>query len=217
MSETTILRPNTSNATRTTKLTVMNPSRQNQRQGSRKTQKQSPDFMPMYRHVGRFNKIERWMTLKGTIATSAGGIIPIATASSSDVNASTDWASMSQEYAQYRVKQIIVRLVPINFENAPNPALCIYLDRWWGLKPTTVIQMVSEPSFFGKSSNEEIEIENNWQGFPDAKSFTNVGSSIPTEQSFGVAFISETSPTARVSTTYFVYYYRFLTEFVGPQ
>ena len=180
-----------------------------------KQRRQSPDIMPMYRHIAKTNIIERWVSQQGVLGTSAGGNILITTIHTGQVTSALDWTSISGEFQQYRVKRHIARFVPIMFEVAPNPALCLFVSRYWGLAPNNLTNMASEPSFFGRSTNEEIEIENNWLGFPDAHLYTNVGTAIPTEQTYGFAMISNTIPSARASVNYFVTYNRYLVEFSG--
>ena len=162
------------------------------------------------------NKLTRWLRLTSqTIATSAGGIIAISNNQTSNVTSCHDWAGISGEFQQYRVKQYRVRAVPVVLVPATGQHGVLYMIRYWGLVPTTITNIASEPSFEGFSTMEEFEYDNNWLGFPDAHLWTNVGTAIPQEQSYGVCWISNTTPAMPASTTMFSITFEFEVEFQG--
>jgi hypothetical protein len=189
-----------------------------QGQGTKKKSRQRKDGMAMvmYRHVGSRNQIVRTMRWFSNITTSAGGIVSnVTTINSSSVTNTDDWSGIAVEFGQYRIKQIIVKYTPTFYSVNPSYNLALYWSRWWAHPQTTRLTMASDPGFNTFSSIEEFEVETNWLAFPDAHLYTDISNSIPAEQQYGFAFMSNTTPTAPASVTLGQLTIMFVVEFQG--
>ncbi len=184
-------------------------------QGKKQKQKNPGRQMIMYRHLSAMNKIRRLLRATGTVSTSAGGIVLIGTPSTSNVTGCPDWGNISVEFQQYRVRRLIVKFIPVLFTVNPTNSLAIACCRWWGLAPVGITTMSAEPSFFLCSSQEEFEIENNFLGFPDGELWTDTNASISAAFSYGVAYMSLTSPTTSATSVVFAYEQTFEVDFMG--
>ncbi len=210
-----ITRPQFSTNT-TTKASVKTSGPSQLRRGGRGRQAPEAKKMILYKHMRSTNKIIRWLrTTSQVVATTAGGIVALGSFNSANVTSATDWSSISGEFQQYRVKQIRMVATPCFLVPATGALLTLYCARYWGLIFSSITNMASDPGFECFSTAEEFVYENNWLGFPDSHFFTNVGTTIPTEQVFGVAFISNTTPVGPVSTSIMSFVAEYEVEFAG--
>lgn len=172
--------------------------------------------MVLYKHIGRTSHITRWLrTPSQVVNTGVGGTVAIGGFTSANVTSALDWSSISGEFQQYRVKQIRMIATPCFLVPTTGALLTLYLARFWGLPQSSITNMASDPGFEAYSVAIEFVYENNWLGFPDAHLYVNVGTTIPTEQLFGINFISNTTPIGPASTSIMSWVAEYEVEFTG--
>lgn len=188
--------------------------------GSRRPKRRKAEGkMRMFKHFSPLNQITRMMRTHAlALSVDASGHLLINTSVQSNaVTGSTDWSSISVEFQQYRVKRVSAILVPTQTSSNATTTYqsAVYSSRFWGLAPTTITNMTSEPSFSVFSTLQEFRMENNWLGFPESHEWVNVGTSIPQEASYGMAFIGPTNITMIANSIIFSGVAEFEVEFSG--
>jgi len=161
------------------------------------------------------------MIISGTISAAGTGLLGMQSIASSQVSTSTDWASASGLYSQYRVRQIILRMIPTQTTSSPttNYQVAIAMARFYGTATglaTTFNHLAAEPGSIIKSSLEEFRMETNFSGFPDGQLWTAANVSIQATETYGFNFRGTGNVAVIASSVMFEYVAEFMVEFATP-
>jgi hypothetical protein len=187
------------------------PARKKQRRRQR-----APKF-PMTRYINNLNHIQRTMRTFGQIATTAGGLVGLASIQSSQVTSCNDWTNAAQEFQMYRVRAIRLKLFPATTSsNSPTTyQLAVLFGRWWQIVPTTLTGMSSDPGAEVFSTLQEATFYTTNAGNIDGQEFTPVGTTITNPCLFGLTFVQINAVVGIVSSYMWHYTSEFLVEFKG--
>jgi hypothetical protein len=169
--------------------------------------------------------VRRILTTSSVISTSGAGFIAATTVASSDVTGANDWSSFASRYGAYRVKAIRLRLFPIVTVSQaaagvavtppPGPILVAVVKN--GRAYTNFASKCSgaDAEWFGVC--EKVDKSVDWRANPDAHLWTDVATTIPAEQRFGLEYSDPGSAPASAATTqYFRSIVQFEAEFNVP-
>jgi hypothetical protein len=187
----------------------------------KKTMKQREGFFLSADATDKPVQLRRKLTtvtgdVAGTGATFSFGI------SSTGVTSATEWANLSANYEEYRVRAIRCTVVPKSWSNMNSAALIWY--------PGSLISG-SYPAGGGGSTPAGVLAEDGsrvhaqwsvakhmttWESNPDAKLWTRVGVAIPALSGYGLQFVgTEPAPLAYNGLTTHDVYVEYDCEFRG--
>jgi hypothetical protein len=139
-----------------------------------------------------------------TIVSSAGGAISLASILTSGVTAAPSWANISQEFENYRVRQLKVRFVPsttsATSSTGPYQGL-IMVGRFMQLAPLTQSSLEQKSDTAYHSTLEEFEYDANYQGFELAQEWVPVGTALSNAQIYGIAYLRPAATSALAGTS----------------
>lgn len=170
--------------------------------------------------------IRKRMTIaNGSIATTAGGIIALATFSSALVQSApaSEWASFAARYQQFRVLAMRFKGEPSLKVNAVNTAtnhllLAVYSGDFIGTQvPATAAQVFSDENAKQTSAGNELIITASAQRNPNAMLWNPTNAALPAANAIGVALASNTTAIGPGSLSAFQYVLEFQVEFRGSQ
>jgi hypothetical protein len=191
-------------------------------QGGRRRKGREDGERPLRNHLNsQLDAILRKMIISGTITATAGGLITMNSISSSQVSTSTDWSSASGLYSQYRVRQIILRMIPTQTTSSPLTSyqIAIAMARYYGTSTglaTSFNHLAAEPGSLIKSSLEEFRMETNFSGFPDGQLWTAANTSIAATETYGFNFRGTGNVALVASSVVFEYVVEYFVEFATP-
>jgi hypothetical protein len=148
----------------------------------KKKQNRNQPHMVMFRHLSPADHAVRTLRSFALISSNGSGVIVLGAPSSSTVTSASDWANISQEYANYRVKAMRVLFTPstTSATSSTGPYQGMFMiSRWWGLVPTVESTLRQEDSSEFHSTLEEFSMETNYLGYREAQEWTPVGTAIP--------------------------------------
>lgn len=138
----------------------------------------------------------------------------------SGVTTFPDWTVESQNYQSYRVMAMRLRFYPIlSAATAPTGNVgCPLLatsSMWGGSAPLTQSEAFQAPDATYHDGRRPFVHEADWSLCPNAKLWTKVGNTIPTEGRLGVCFASPDSTiyTLPVSTPMYLVVFEIFVEF----
>jgi len=149
--------------------------------------------------------LRRKLTLTQQDTAATGAVLAFFVASA-DVNIAVEWANLSANYQQYRVRAVRCRMIPRTRDSTNSAALVWY--------PGTIVSAVfpagSIASTFnaiyaedGSKVTPEWAIAEHvatWESNPDAKLWTNCNATIPALSSYGVQFLGSTPAVLSYNT-----------------
>jgi len=198
-------------------------NRQRPGNGRRRTRKQQPkgNSLRPFRLLDGKPVIRRF-SLLGSISTDATGKIALATGNNtSSVEALfPTFPTFSQNFQQYRVRRLIMRLTPTttNATSSTGPFQgSLLISRFWGnLVPANVNGIVDDPLHHNISTLEEHTIETNYMGFPDGQLWTATNAVVTGGYQYGFAFASNSAVLLATSSVIFALELVAECEFIGP-
>jgi len=110
------------------------------------------------------------------------------------VTAATEWANLSANYEQYRVRALKMTVVPRVFSNMNSaaqvwyPGMVVVGKYPIGSGGATVLAILAEDGSEFYAGWEKFSKIATWESNPDAKLWTNCNASIPSLSLFGVQF-----------------------------
>lgn len=157
------------------------------------------------------------------LMTSAFGIIPVTTNLQSDQCSqfpSTEWASYSARFGQYRVKSMTLRFRPCFTVNsvATNLLSVMYFSEFSSTSiPTSAAQIIADSKFRMCSTGKEINYTATWARNPNAQLWNPTSAAIPAASRYGVAFCSHTNVNLLpINTIIYTYLMEFEVELKEP-
>jgi hypothetical protein len=208
------------NATRTSTALKTKPSPSPTFQQKKKEKDPQDTSLVLYRHITKIDKVIRMMRTNGQFASTAGGVIAFWNTNSSGVTASPDWTNFSQEFANYRVRALKLKIFPATVSATPTTGPyqgVMMMSRFWGLLPTTESHISQDTNTRHFSTLQEGQMSTNYLGFQDAQQWTPVGTSISAERTYGFAGITPTGTTGLpASSAIFSYIKEYEVEFLDP-
>lgn len=180
--------------------------------------------LTIYRHVRDMTKVIRTLRSQSTVATNGTGVIAAAIYSSTFVTADPNFANISQEFQDFRVRSMKVRFHPV-FNMAYGipgtnayPIVTMFAARFWEHTTASLASINQAPDRVVIYGTKPHIIENNYAGYLDAQLWNDTLASIPTTQAFGIAICSPTGWTAfEPSTAVFNVDLEFVVEFMGAR
>jgi len=172
--------------------------------------------------------IVKRMTLPGIIVSStAGQVIAVNTATDTTLVQSapaSEWASFAARYQQYRVRSVTMIMEPV-FPGSGTPVGvaadghgALYVsDFIGGSVPGSAAQVLSDEGAVCSGTSKRIVYTVDWARNPNAKLWNPTSAVIPTANSFGIAYASDTTTVLVASTNYFVRTTLWEVEFRGSQ
>jgi hypothetical protein len=145
--------------------------------------------------------VRRRMTRVSSTTGASGVAFAYAESSANVVNA-LEWSSLSQDYQQYRVRAMRVRIVPRNWANNSFAATVWYpgsviAARYpSGSSASTVFAVYAEGGSQIFTSWEKMERMATMQDNEDAALWTNCNATIPALSVYGVQFLGTTNAPA---------------------
>ncbi len=166
----------------------------------------------LYRNIHQEKVIyERWVAgNEASIATSAGGVVALATlANAAVISSASDFASLAVLYTAYRCKAIRVELFPQNTvpyyngtTNIQMPAVAAVFPWTSNSVPTTFQQALDVTGMKLVSGYSHAVIQTSWKGDPDAHLWTGTGSAIGSSEQFGISIIGTALTSTATATVW---------------
>jgi len=151
--------------------------------------------------------VRRTLNTFTTIISSAGGAISLASKNSDGVRSSPSWGNISQEFENFRVRQMRVRFTPstVNATSSTGPYQGMFMvGRWAQLVPASQANLEQKSDTVYHSTLEEFEFEANYLGIPELQEWVPVGTAVSAAQQYGVAYMTPGSTsTLAVSSDIF--------------
>jgi len=178
------------------------------------------------RVLGSGDVIVKRMTIpSGSISTTAGGLVAVATYSSSLVQSTsaTEWASFAARYQQYRVRRMRMSRIAIwNVTQSGGDQMgqaTMYDSDWIGTSvPTSAAQVLADEKATISGSCQDRRLSVTWERNPNAKLWNPTSASIPAANQFGLALASGTTGAVLPSSAVvFTYSLEFDVELRGSQ
>jgi len=201
----------------------------NARKTTRRTPKRSVPInqsMPLklYKDLRDLRTVSRVLRLSGVINSTAGGDISILAFNSATVNTTPDWANFSQEFQEYRVRNmrtVFSPCYPDAYQSgvaSTNPCGMVALSRFWVHVPTTASNVLQEAVIKFSSTGRSFSFDNNYSSFPNAQLWTDTTSGVTADKYYGYSIIRvPNTPLIGASTAYFGYVQEFDVEFRAPR
>jgi hypothetical protein len=160
----------------------------------------------------------RILALPGVLVTTAGGFIATQLlVNTGQVNTATSFSALSSLFLEYRVVGLEVDFYPIvNAQTSlttPAPSMLAIGKASSGTSPGTFEEIVQSPESKVVNALRPFRFVCSAKGFEDGMLWTAVGNAIPLSNQFGLTIgDSGLNPASAVSSTYFRWTAKFLTE-----
>jgi len=201
-----------------------NKSNQNRKNRTKRTPRDSSAPVHLYRDIGDQKFITRILRSSGVVSSNGGGVILMVTFQSSGVATSPDWTNFSQEYQQFRVRSIRLKLEPCYPDAyqsgvaSTNPAGAIYVARFWEHVPTTASNIGQESQIKVHTTCRPLTFETNYAGFPNGRLMADTSVGITAANNYGIGLVSiPNSPLIGATSAYFTFVVEWDVEFQGPR
>jgi len=162
----------------------------------------------------------RHFTVKGTISSSAGGVISFATYSAADAIATlgSEWTNFAQEFQQFRPIWFEAQFFPatVNATSVTGPYQgAVQLSPWQQFRPstTTTIDQAVDLATFSTLEEYRIRVQPH---FTNERLWTPVGTTLAVDRDFGIAYASA-GATLALSSVIYTSIIRFAAAFQVPQ
>jgi hypothetical protein len=193
----------------------------NKRPRNRELQEARNGFAKMSKHLAyQGDVITKRLTFNGAYSTSGASILGVQLISSSSVESdpAAEWASFAARYQQYRVKALSVTFV-MSGQCTPY----VVSDYIGTSTPSSAAQIISDErcvvrSYQGIQGGTMFVFETDWNRNPNAKLWNPTSASLPSANTYGIAFASHPQAVAPGgSTLIFQTTTAWLVEFRGSQ
>jgi len=173
--------------------------------------------LPRYFGAGNSPVVRRTLNTFTTIVSSAGGAISLASKNADGVRSAPAWANISQEFENFRVRQIRMRFTPstVNATSSTGPYQgMIMVGRWAQLVPAAQSNLEQKADTAYHSTLEEFEYDANFLGIPELQEWIPVGTAVSAAQTYGIAYMTPASTSVlAVSSDIFSLRLQFEVEF----
>jgi hypothetical protein len=171
--------------------------------------------------------ISKRLTLPaGQIASTAGGIIALATAATAafvQASPASEWASFAARYQQFRVRSVTLIMEP-RFPASGTPITVVgshgalFVADFIGASvPGTAAQLLSDEAAVVTNTSKKVVFTVDWTRNPNARLWNPTGAALPVANSYGIAVAGSAGSTLAVSTAYFDTILMWDVEFRGSQ
>jgi hypothetical protein len=193
----------------------------NKRPRNRELQEARNGFVKMSKQLAyQGDVLTKRLTFNGSYSTSGTSVLGVQLISSSSVESdpAAEWASFAARYQQFRVKALSVTFVMYAGYCGPY----VVSDYIGSSTPATSAQIISDErcvvrNFQGIQGSTMFVFETDWSRNPNAKLWNPTSASIPTANTYGIAFASHPQAVAQNSVLVFQTTTAWLVEFRGSQ
>lgn len=179
--------------------------------------------MKLYRKIPDMTRVMRMLRTSGTILANGSGIVAAANLFTSSVSSNGDWANIAQEFQQYRVRQMKLKLFPAYTTSVANsgansyPHTFLYFGLWWDRSAAALTNVRQTDGVKTFATNKEHQLDTNFLGFVDGQLWTSTANSIPAEQTYGIGYAHDAVLALEPSSVVFSFCQEFDVEFQGMQ
>lgn len=195
-------------------------SRKPKRNGTKVLGNSSQPGMVLYKKIRDRYSVLRVLRNLGQVTANASGFVTLTNLVSSSVTSNSDWGNIAQEFQEYRIRQMKLKLFPAyNCSSAKTggndyPQGVLLCSLYWQQGPTSISNVVQTPDMKAFHSSKEHTISNNFLGFENGQLWTDTSTVIASTNTYGISLISSASMTAfEASSPVFNYILEFDIEF----